>query len=474
MEYLFANNTHWETIIGILHILVLVPTTIHALLHKNDVRAAIGWIGLILLSPLLGSALYWMFGINRIKARAKTTRDKKKKNKTPLFPAHAHAHENELSEKWQTLMRAGYAIHDAPYLAGNHIRTLINGDEAYPRMLAAISEATSDIVLSSYIFDCDATGRKFIDALGAARARGVAVHVLVDGVLLAHRWRKTERELRKQGVETSRFFSFSPRFINLRNHRKILCIDGRVAFIGGLNIRQANMTLEDPLRPVQDVHFEVTGPVIDQIGKTFVDDWYYATGDMLALSPWNGTCDGPVTARALPDGPDENHQKLEWTLHSAINCAERHVRIVTPYFIPDHTIIKALQAASLRGVDVEIIVPAKNNILFFNWAMQSYYKELLQFNLKIYESAPPFDHSKLMMVDDTWSLIGSANWDARSLALNFEINLECYDPELNATLRRIFDKKKSNAKLVSKDLCNRYPLPVQIRNNFVRLLSPYL
>ena len=449
-----------------------IPSSIHVLLYKNDERAAIGWIGLIFLSPFLGSSIYWMFGVNRINALTKLTKAKKKK--TNLFPRKRFESETSFQRKWRTLMQAGYAIHDSVYLTYNQIVPLVNGDEAYPRMLIAITNAKRDIVLSSYIFDYDQTGRKFVDALGEARKRNVSVYVLIDGDFLDYRWRMTEKELRKRNVKTARFLPFSPSFMNLRNHRKILCLDGQIAFVGGMNIRQDNMVSENPCKPVQDIHFEVKGPVINQISKTFTDDWCFATAKPINVSSWSGTCDGQVTCRVLPDGPDENYQKLVWTLLAAINSAEYSIRIISPYFIPDHTVICALQSATLRGVDVQLIVPKKNNIPFFNWAMQANFNNLLKFGLKIYLSAPPFEHSKFFLVDDCWSFIGSSNWDTRSFALNFEINIECYDYVLNQALGLIFNEKKLKSELVSKVTCAHYSLYIQLRNNFFRLLSPYL
>lgn len=471
-DFFSHHSASWTVLIGTLHLVFSIPTAIHVLLCKDDERSAIGWIGLVILSPFLGSALYWMFGINRIKARAKLTHSKKKK--TSLFSNKQTETDTGINIRWQSLMRAGYAIHDSPYLPQNHVAPLINGDMAYPRMLKAIAEAKREIVLSSYIFDYDKTGQKFVDELGDARKRNVDVYVLIDGDFLDLKWRKTERELRKRDVSTARFLPFNPRFINLHNHRKILCLDGQVAFVGGLNIRQANRVRENSSHPVQDIHFEIKGPVINQISKAFNDDWEFATGKSLTLSKWSGFCDGEITCRVLPDGPDENYQKLVWTLLTAINSAEHNIRIMTPYFMPDHTVICALQAASIRGIEVEIVVPEKNNIPFFNWAMQANFISLLKFGLKIYLSAPPFEHSKLFLVDDDWSFIGSANWDTRSLALNFEVNLECFDRQLNQALTNFFNEKKNAAKSVTMAGINHYSLFVQARNNFFRLLSPYL
>lgn len=477
MQNLFSNHIAlWAVFIAILHLMVVALTAIHILLRKDDERAAIGWIGLVFFSPFLGGVIYWMFGINRIKHNAKPSTSNTKT--TERLSEEKSYSKLTLDCKWESLMRSGYAIHNESYLAHNQIEPLINGDMAYPQMLDAIHQAKRDIVLSSYIFDYDKTGRKFVDALGQARERSVSVYVLIEGDFLDYRWRRIERELRKRDVKTTKFLPFRPRFINLRNHRKILSIDGQIAFIGGLNISQDNMLEEYPGSPVQDVHFKAKGPVIDQISRAFNDDWFFATGELLELSLWNSSlnpeCERQVTCRVLLDGPDENFQKLAWTLLAAINSAEKNIRIMTPYFIPDHIIMCALQAASLRGVNVKILVPEKNNIPFFSWAMQANFDALLEFGLKIHLSASPFEHSKLFLVDDCWSFIGSANWDARSLALNFEINLECFDCGLNDKLTKIFNEKMEHSKTVKSNTASHYSIGIKVRNNFFRLLSAYL
>jgi cardiolipin synthase len=466
------HSGSWAEMIAVLHIAICIPTTIHVLLHKDDERAAIGWIGLIVLSPFLGSALYWIFGINRVQRRAK--KHLPQGNKDTLFPVGVSTIHDAFAKKLRSLMQMGYAIHKAEYLDGNSVTPLINGDEAYPRMLKAISEAKESVILSSYIFDYDKSGRKFVEALGDAHKRGIAVYVLIDGYLLGYRWRRTDWALRKQGVTTTRYLPFLPRFINLRNHRKILSVDGSIAFIGGMNISQSNMLSESPLSPVQDIHFEVMGPVINQINHVFIDDWLFAKNERLELPRWIGAPAGTVVSRVLPDGPDENHQKLAWTLLGAINSAQNHIRIMTPYFLPDITLMNALKAASLRGVIVDILLPEKSDIYFFNWAMIANFQDMQKFGIKIYISPPPFVHSKVFLIDDFWSFIGSANWDERSLALNFEISLECYDEGMNRDLSWIFDTRKNAAKPLSCSTYQAYPLVLRVRNNLFRLFLPYL
>lgn len=483
------------TAAGVLHVLIVAVIGAHVLLNKQSESAAFSWLGIVALSPFFGAALYWVFGINRIRRRAQAELPRGYTPESPgigILPKSRSTTADLLPPRWQGLMRLGVAIHPAPYLDGNALSPLINGDQAYPAMLAAIDDAVVSVVLSSYIFEFDAAGERFVDALIRARVRGVAVRVLIDGLGVGYGLSmvRSDRVLRKAGVPTARFLSFlsrsGTRFLNLRNHRKILSVDGRVAFVGGMNIRAGNLLQRPSRHHTRDVHFRVTGPIIDQINAVFAEDWQFSTSESLELPRWQpgstsavsispvatGGRRPEVLARVLLDGPDDNYQKLEHAMIGAINVARRSIDVVTPYFLPGRIVVNALQIASLRGVRVRICVPSKNNLPFVGWAMKANNRKLLGYGIEIIESPPPFDHSKLFVVDDRWSLIGSSNWDARSLELNFEINIECYDRRFNADLRRLVDAKCVDGSPVTASGSD--PLHIRLRNNFFRLFSPYL
>ncbi|SIS73884.1 phospholipase D-like domain-containing protein [Neptunomonas antarctica] len=471
---------HWVSIIGLLHVSVSFPTAIHVLLYKENERTSLAWIGLVVLSPMLGSLFYWLFGINRIKRSAQKLLPLP--HKAEQSYTDNNCDQQHLPENWHSAMVAGLAIHPFSYLAGNRVTSLVNGEEAYPAMINAIHDAKRHIILSSYIFDCDSLGQQFVDALAQAHRRGVTVHVLFDGVGVGYSWRKSDKALKKLGVKTARFLpaiSFSSiRFINLRNHRKILCVDGEVAYMGGININKNNL-VKSAVHPIDDIHFTVTGPVIDQISQVFVEDWFYATHENIDFPRYvpktkDTTAPAAVIARVIQDGPDQNYDKIRWTLINALACAQSTVRIMTPYFIPDHTLMTALHGAALRGVSIEIIVPKRSNIPFFDWAIDANIPRIMAHGIRVYRNKRPFDHSKIALIDDIWSFIGSTNWDARSLELNFEINLECYDATLNAQLTEFFTLKKKNAVLVIKSDIEGLPTYKKIRNNFSRLFTPYL
>ena len=367
-----------------------------------------------------------------------------------------------------------------PLMRGNMITPLLNGDQAYPRMLAVIEKAQYTIALCSYIFDNDSWGSRFRAALRDARQRGVEIKVLVDSVGARYSFPPITWRLRREGIEAAEFMRtilpWSFQYFNLRNHRKIMVIDGRIGFTGGMNIREGNYLGGKPRHPIQDVHFLIEGPVNAELQRAFAEDWTFTTGQILEGDNWypHLVAQGDGVARGISDGPDEDFDKLRKVIMAALATAQESISIVTPYFLPDAQLISALLIAALRGVAIEIILPATSNLRMVKWASDAGLEELLQEGCRVYLSPPPFDHSKLMLVDHLWVLLGSANWDARSLALNFEFNMECYDVQLAATMGEILQEKKSSARELTLTELRSQSLILKLRNRFFRLFSPYL
>jgi cardiolipin synthase len=227
---------------------------------------------------------------------------------------------------------------------------------------------------------------------------------------------------------------------------------------------------------VQDIHFRVQGPVVAQLQETFADDWLFTTGESLRGDEWFPKLGraGETLARGVTDGPDEDFEKLRWTLLGALSIARQTIRIVTPYFLPDPALTSALNLAAMRGVKVDIILPAKSNLAPVDWASRAMWWQVLEHGCKIWLTPPPFDHSKLMIVDGGWVLLGSANWDPRSLRLNFEYNLECYDSELARRLDQLVESKREAARLVTLEQMDARSFPVRLRDGIARLATPYL
>lgn len=477
--------SRWPPAFAAILIVVDVFATCHAILNKRDTRAAIAWVGFIWFVPIAGSLLYFWLGINLIRRRAQSLRAYPRFVRTRHFDTAISADSEydatlaNLGSQVQRLARTTEGIHGGLLLAGNCV-TPLNRQSAYPTMLDAIAQATTSITLMSYIFDNDATGRHFVAALSVAVQRGVAVRVLVDDIGAKYTWPSIVRELKRAKIPFAvflpRFAPWSFPYANLRNHRKILIVDGKIGFTGGMNIRHSQSPDAQPDRIVEDLHFQVTGPVVRQFQEAFAEDWHFTQGEQLLGTPWfpHLVPTGSALCRGILAGPDENKENLRWTIQAALACADHRVAIVTPYFLPDNDLITALNMAVMRGVVVDIVLPRVNNLRLVDWASTAIRWQVLERGCRIWLTEPPFDHTKLMLLDDAWTMFGSANWDARSLRLNFEFNVECYDRSLAQHLFQVVDDKIQRATQVTLADVDARSLPLKLRDGLARLLSPYL
>jgi cardiolipin synthase A/B len=480
MDWLDKLSQFWPHLAAGFDLLAALLASLHALLNKRDSRAATLWIGLIWLLPLFGPVLYLGLGVNRIRRRAVSLGVHKTFSRA--IPDDLGEPEHEGAEHLKMLARTVSRVVAQPLTAGNKIEPLVNGDAAFPAMLAAIESAKTSVTLSTYIFDNDATGRQFAAALGRAVERKVEVRVLIDAAGTRYSWPPITWRLAHARIPFAKFLPasvFTPwrvATVNLRNHRKTLVVDGQIAFTGGMNIRHGNVLASHPNHPVQDLHFRVEGPLVAKLQEAFANDWAFATREMLADNRWfpELKASGNVIARAVPDGPDHDFEKLHLTFLAALAEAQSSIQIVTPYFLPDVALIAALNLAALRGVRVDIILPAKSNLPPVHWASRSMWWQVLERGCHIWLTPPPFDHSKLMIVDGHWVSFGSANWDARSLRLNFELNVECYGRVFAQEMENVILKKISGAREVTLAEADHRALPVKLLDATARLFSPFL
>jgi len=480
MDWLDRLSHFWPHLVAGLDFVAALSASIHALLHKRDSRAATLWVGVIWLVPVLGPLLYLALGFNRIRRRAISLGV----HGTIRRPQPDDLGEAERpgAEHLQMLARVVEHVVGQPLTSGNRIEPLVNGDEAFPAMLDAIESSRRSISLVTYIFDNDPSGKRFVEALSRAAARGVAVRVLVDAAGARYSWPPIAHRLREAKIPFAKFLPsslFAPwrvATINLRNHRKVMVVDGQTAFTGGMNIRHGNVLADRPKYPVQDLHFRVVGPLVTSLQEAFVCDWAFTTRETLAGDVWFPVQaeGGNLVARAITDGPDGDYDKLRWTLLAALAEAQSSVQILTPYFLPDTSLISALNLAALRGVEVDIILPAKNNLPIVHWASRALWWQVLERGCRIWLTPPPFDHSKLMIVDRHWVLLGSANWDARSLRLNFELNVECYGRGFAEEMAKVIEKKRRGARQLTLAEADARSFPAKLRDAVARLFSPYL
>jgi cardiolipin synthase len=473
-------NTLWTTITGMrtgIHLAIGLPlailVTLHVLLKKRQVASSVGWIGFAWFAPIFGSIAYVVLGINRVQRRAQRLRPPARRNPTRPKPP-----EDGDDDHLDPLARGIGRITGRPLLDANAISVLHDGDEAYPAMLEAIAQARHSIGLSSYIFKDDRWGGRFIDSLAAAQGRGVTVRALVDGV--GGGWLRSPayHHMQRRGIPSARFLHevmpWRMPFLNLRSHKKILVVDGQLGFTGGVNVADQNVLKENPKEPVQDTHFRIAGPVVCQLTEAFAQDWAYVTNEDLEGDAWFPDIKdcGDTPSRIIDSGPDDDIEKIEFAILQAVSCARSRIMVMTPYFLPDERLITSLSMAAMRGVQVEVVIPQKSDHAFVDWATRTNIGPLLSDGVRIFRSPPPFRHSKVMLVDDEWCLVGSCNWDIRSFRLNFELCLEVFDKKLAAALTTLVRRCQANP-LLQQEIDAR-SMPVRLRDAAARLALPYL
>ncbi len=419
----------------------------HALLNKRESRGAAIWLLLIVIFPVGGPVLYWVLGINRLKRWGEERTKTKLAAPSHSVPKDFIAVTPDVCGDIDILMDISSKATGRQVLSGNAIDPLYEGNKVFPAMLEAIGRAKRSITLSTYILDRDAVGTRIIDSLCAAADRGCQVRVLVDGFGTSRAGLRMALKLRESAARMAVFhpligwLPLRMPSINMRNHRKILVIDGRVGFTGGINISGRHFfSRHKRIDPVRDIHFRVKGPIVSVMQEVFALDWLVSTGELLEGSDFFSPMEpaGDTCIRAVVSGPDENFERIYEVVMGALRSAREEVMIMTPYFIPSRALTQSLRIAVLSGVRIRILLPRLSDHIFVQAASMAYLSELMETGVSIYLAPPPFIHSKLMVVDRTWSLIGSSNLDSRSFRLNFEFDLEVYNRNLAEGVAKLF------------------------------------
>ncbi len=467
------------------NISVSIVAASHALFFKRTPQSALGWIAVCLMFPLVGPFFYFLFGINRVKNRARKLEHKsphhllKAKSSSAAHDSFCGVTGFKDSELYTGIASVSDRLCRLSLVDGNRIELLRDGEMAYPSMLEAIKRAKRRVFLSTYIFDTDGMGREFIRVLGDAAKRGVDVRVIVDGVGEFYSIPRASTLLQREGISHARFLA--PRIIppmvhiNLRNHRKILVIDGETGFTGGMNIGDRHLVQKAPQRKrASDTHFLFTGSVVRQLEQAFIEDWSFCTGKALVPTKGLPLRTGEAVCRAVIDGPSEDTQQLSKILLGAISIAQKHVQIMTPYFLPSNEMISVMQTSALRGTKVEIVLPEQNNLPYIQWACNNMLRDLVPYGVELYFQPPPFVHSKIFVVDGSYAQVGSANIDPRSLLLNFELNVEIYDQDFSGRLSDHISAAVRRSKRVKIEKLNERSRLAKTRDALVWLFSPYL
>ncbi|SFB81872.1 cardiolipin synthase [Bosea sp. CRIB-10] len=480
-------SAYWPHILGFASLVLTVVAASHAAMTKDEVRAAIGWVGVIVLSPIIGPLVYAVGGINRIR-RASIVSQRRHGfgalSKAQTFEVSDAEVAGDVGRRFAALKTLGDKATRRHLKTGNAIAVLRTGDEAYAAMIAAIAAAQRSIILETYIFDRDPLGLRIADALIAAHGRGVTVRVLIDAVGARYSVPSIVGHLQKGGVPVDVFngniiVGLRLPYANLRTHRKLLIVDGLVAFAGGMNIRQGFTTEFAGEAAGHDTHFRVEGPVVEDLFGVAAEDWRFASGEELAGDAWAVTpqvaTQGPtVLMRAVASGPDASLETNHKLLIGAFSVARTSIRIMSPYFLPDRELISALVTAARRGVAVDIVVPDVNNLVLVDRAMRAQFDQVLKDGCRIWRATGSFDHSKLLAIDGSWAYVGSSNLDARSLRLNFEIDLEVLDESFTRGIEERIDAAIARSRPVTLKELRARPFPLRLLDRMLWLCSPYL
>jgi cardiolipin synthase len=484
-DYLF---TYWPQIFFVLSVVLGVPAAVHATMTKEEVRAAIGWVGVIILSPVIGAVIYAVAGINRIRRSAISSQreflHEIGQDHFMRFDATQQNVHAFFEKRFVAMKTLGDRVSRCRLTTANDIDILQSGDEAYQAMLAEIERSERSILVETYIFDRDKIGLRLADALIDAVKRGVEVRVLIDAVGARYSIPSIVGYLDKQGVKVDVFngniiMGLRLPYANLRTHRKIMIIDGRVAFTGGMNIRagfSAEIAGEDNAR---DTHFRLTGPIVTDLLHIASEDWRFTTGEKLTGEPWHIAAPAKhagesVFIRAVPSGPDRSVEANHRMLMGAFSIAQTRIRIMSPYFLPDRELISALVTAARRGVEVDIVVPAINNLKLVDRAMTAQFDQILKGHCRIWRASGNFNHSKLLVVDGQWAYVGSSNLDPRSLRLNFEVDLEVMDAAFASEVDGLIQTALASANPVLLQSLRARSFWVRLLDRIIWLGSPYL
>lgn len=443
--------------------------------NRNPVKS-LAWVTILILLPAIGLVLYFFFGRNIKNKRMISRRNKRRLRRAVKLPRSPKRPKN-LSPQSEQIARLTEALVDCPYFSDNQVKIFSSGAEKFEALKADLLAARKSIHLQYYIFENDTIGHEIADILKKKAAEGVKVRVIYDHVGSFHVASDFFKSLRNAGVEAYPFFKVTfvalGSKVNWRNHRKIVVIDGSIGYIGGMNIADRYINGGKRFDIWRDCHLRIQGPAIAALHYSFARDWNFMGLELLEDSP-NGNPSGKIGIQTVTGGPMNQWNTLGQIFLHAIANAKKRIWIQTPYFLPPDYLVKALQNASLSGVDVRIMLPRRSDSRMLSYASRSYFTECLRAGIKFYLFEAGMLHSKVMIIDHDIATVGSTNFDFRSFEHNFEGNLILYSEEFNEQMREVFleDQKKSTRMTV--DIWRRRPLRQKLTESVLRLLAPIL
>ncbi len=449
--------------------------------NRNPVKS-LAWVTVLILLPVLGLVLYIFFG-RSIKGLRLISRKSRKKLAAATLSARPSLNIDRLplSDESKQKVRLVNHLTGAQYFTGNDIQVFTRGIDKFDALKRDLEAATDHIHLQYYIYENDHIGREIRDILIRKAKQGVKVRIMYDHVGSFTIDAAFFKRMRREGVEAHPFLQLTiPKLanrLNWRNHRKVVVIDGRIGYIGGMNIADRYVTGDKGKPAWRDTHLRITGPAVVALQYSFAVDWNYMSRTLLAETiPTVGEPDVTATegVQIVPSGPTDQWSNISMVFIKAITLAKHTVFIQTPYFLPSDALLKALQSAALAGVDVRLMIPRNPDSRLLKLASGSYIKECLLSGIKVYFYEPTMLHSKLVLIDDEFVTTGSTNFDFRSFEHNFECNALIYSREFNRRMRAIFAEDQRQCTRIIFSHWRRRPIITKAFESLARLLSPIL
>lgn len=461
------------------HVMGIV-SSLHAVMSTRTSQGAIAWAVSLITFPYVAVPAYWVLGRNKFQGyvTARRADDQETRNLVRRASELVMPYVVPLGEE-NAAARAGVGLAEIPILEGNDAELLIDGEATFGSIFEGIEQARNYILVQFYIVHDDGLGRELQSRLIAKAQEGVRVYFLYDEVGSNKLPASYQQELRTAGVQLYDFHSRKGprnRFqINFRNHRKIAVVDGETAWVGGHNVGDEYLGKDPKMGAWRDTHVKIEGPAVMAVQLSFVEDWHWAADEVPEVS-WQPRAadDGDINVLVVPTGPADPLETAGLMFVHAINSATRRIWIASPYFVPDESVIAALQLAGLRGVDVRILIPDKPDHLLVYLAAFSYFDEASRTGVKIYRYTEGFMHGKSMLVDDAVAAIGTANFDNRSFRLNFEITAFLANPEFAAQVEDMFEADFARAREMSAADYDERSLWFKLAVRLARLSAPIL
>jgi cardiolipin synthase len=456
------------------------------LLANKPPVSTLNWIWVLLLFPWLGPLAYFLVGTDKV---AKRHLEKGKEiGESAPYQRQAEQHEAAARQICDRLDRDDCVIvnllsriNEEPVSVAEDVRLLIDAQRFYPALLEDIRNAKHHVHVEFFIFRSDQHGEALRDALTEAARRGVEVRLLCDQMGSLGTRQKFFKPLVEAGGKFAWFRTVKPsqnRWIfNLRNHRKIQIIDGKTAFVGGMNIGKEYMSEDPAYGSWRDAQVRLQGPVAVTVQRTFADDWYYATEEKLideVYYPQHPAPDGRI-AQIVSDGPDNPEDPIQMSIVALLNAAQERAWLTAGYFVPNEPLLTAMKICAGRGVDVRLLISAKSDHPYLVQIGRSYYEELLEFGVRIFEYNKGINHAKVSTFDSRWLMVGSANFDIRSMRLNFELNALINDPDAAAELERVLqDDYEKDSEEINLEEFKKRPFSQRCWESLFRPLAPLL